>query len=144
MGFESLHVFAPGMNQAAAAAWLDACDAAFLDPHGSGVWHLSNGAASADRARDRRQADPSRFPLGVVVMFTDTGLALEACADRETLAHARRFLEAVVPPGATMRRDWVTHDEPFSLAVLFGAEGLDADDAEGPRAGPGRAQPGSE
>lgn len=122
MGFESLHIDAPGVDRVAAEAWLAAQEEAILDPHGTGAWHLSGRASEARRAHAARVATPTRFSLGVVVRFTETGLTLEARADREALAVARDFLQAVVPPGAVMRRDWSNHEAPFSRRALFGAE----------------------
>lgn len=121
MSFESLHLIpSEGYDPAATRAWLSARPWAFADPHGSGAFHLSGRARDALAARERRVADPSRFPPGVVVNVRDDGLGLEALADAATMARAKEFVTWQLSTGSwRMKRDWLTDEEPADIGVLF-------------------------
>lgn len=123
MGFESVRLSRSGtpVDTERVRAWLRDQPWAFEDPHGTPCFHLSSDRRAAAQARAARHADPSRFPLGVVVEVLESGVILEARADRATLDHARAFVEFLVRDGLwQMRRDWLAHDEPADLGILFG------------------------
>jgi hypothetical protein len=120
MTFESLQLTRQGgFDATAARAWLSSQPWAFVDPHGERI-HVSGRHSDVASNLAFRQANPDRFPFGVVVEFGDTGMILEARADAVTLVRTKEFLSYALQDGAwTMRLDGGAQEVPADISVLF-------------------------
>ncbi|HHN73686.1 MAG TPA: hypothetical protein ENK10_00500, partial [Acidobacteria bacterium] len=72
---------------------------AFVDPHGSGVFHLSGTAAAARHAADQRRADPDRFPPGVLVTLRPDGVLVDQRPLPDAQARGREFVAWLLQMG---------------------------------------------
>lgn len=139
MEFEELTLrpVAGVVDEATVAAWLDARAHVFRDPVAGLAWHMSASARTASAAIAARQADPRRFPLGVLVSVYPDRIVLGGIADRPDLARALELVEWLVRGGAWTaaidRGPAAPIDDPRRLfpAALPDGRALDNADATG-------------
>lgn len=97
--------------------FLDRLPFAFRDPVQGRLWHVSYNAAGARWSRAAREADPTRFPVGVLVGVEDGGVWLDVFADDHDRLRAREIVDHVLALG-TFRARVDGRDAPASGEVL--------------------------